>query len=155
MYYRWWDLIHLSIGCLYVGIGGCWGWVLCLISVSMVVAFLLSPYGTCYWLGCAWGSLYWYTPFCGGKIRRRIRENYDCVSWRTGRPFVNMGCKILTYEILLNLLVLPESLYVSICWRVLYIHKSTFLTGYHCLCSLCFVALFIHILFLWLCLPLV
>ena len=24
------------------------------------------------------------------------------------------------------------------------IHKSTFLTGYHCLCSLCFVALFIH-----------
>ena len=27
--------------------------------------------------------------------------------------------KIHTYEILLNLLVLPESLYVSICWRVL------------------------------------
>ena len=24
------------------------------------------------------------------------------------------------------------------------IHKSTFLTGYHCLCSLCFFALFIH-----------
>ena len=34
----------------------------------MAVAFLLSPYGTCYWLWCAWGSLCWYTPFCGGKI---------------------------------------------------------------------------------------